>query len=298
MLSQGSTLMVISDKPGNWDQYPYSCWGMKNIRRKMEDRSSVFPTLAAILPNKKDVVAEDGLFAVFDGHNGSECASYASVHFPTCFVEVEDFKHKKMEEIMTEAFAKLTKRLDVRIENEFQINYKSGSTALCAHISNHKKLCIGWCGDSTAAMMYSTSVELLNKSHVPDDPEEAKRVEDSGGFLLVVNGELRVDGILNITRSLGDISAGSAISSIPSVLTRDLDGTEYLLILGSDGLYDAFDGDSIFSYVKKFVQKNSPKEYRELSRKASDEGSHDNITAICVFLRPVEDLWTLFSSTK
>ncbi|VDD86896.1 unnamed protein product, partial [Enterobius vermicularis] len=221
---------------------------------------------------QEGVVAEDGFFAVFDGHNGSECATYASVHLPICFVEVPNFKNKSPDELMVEG-------------------YKSGTTAVCAHIAGKKKLCIGWCGDSGAALLRSTSKIKLC----------FLRVMDEGGFLIFINGELRVNGVLNITRSLGDLSAGEAISSVPSTLTVDLDGSEYLLILGSDGLYDAFDGKDLFDRVEKFVKSRPAKDYNELSRylcrEASEEGSCDNITAICVFLRPVEDLWKLFCSS-
>lgn len=57
----------------------------------------------------------------------------------------------------------------------------------------------------------------------------------------------------------GDLSAGEAISSVPSTLTVDLDGSEYLLILGSDGLYDAFDGKDLFDRVEKFVKSRPAK---------------------------------------
>lgn len=67
------------------------------------------------------MVAEDGFFAVFDGHNGSECATYASVHLPICFVEVPNFKNKSPDELMVEAFSRLTERLNARIRHEVHL---------------------------------------------------------------------------------------------------------------------------------------------------------------------------------
>ena len=74
--------------------------------------------LIPTLPFQKNVVATDALFAVFDGHNGAECASYACIHFPICLVEVPDFGTKPMKDIMSEAFASLNQRLEVRLRNE------------------------------------------------------------------------------------------------------------------------------------------------------------------------------------
>lgn len=33
--------------------------------------------------------------------------------------------------------------------------------------------------------------------------EEARRVEEAGGMVVLIQGELRVNGVLNLTRSLG-----------------------------------------------------------------------------------------------
>lgn len=286
----------LPEKPSKWNQYPYSFCAQRNRRTKMEDKAVIIPTLSVVEPTKSKGLEDDAFFAVFDGHNGVDCAVYASTHFARCLVEDSMYNNTDPKIVMRNAFGIVDRRLSVRCKNE---NIKGGTTAVCALLRGSRQLCIGWCGDSAIGVLRPDSVRTLSSAHSPDVPEEARRVEQAGGMVVWIQGELRVNGILNLTRALGDIDGRPMISPEPDIMSFDLDGNEYILMLACDGVWDSLTESQIYNSVKHFVASKSPSEYEELAEyvctEAKKSGSLDNLTLICVFLRPVQDLWKLFS---
>ncbi|VDM10101.1 unnamed protein product [Wuchereria bancrofti] len=279
------------------DQLLYSYCAQKNRRSKMEDRAVLLPSLSVIEPLKGNCRDRDSFFAVFDGHNGVDCANYASSHFARCLIENTQYAVGQIENIMRNTFTELDKRLTARCKNE---HIKGGTTAVCAFLRGQRHLCVGWCGDSAAAVLRKDAVRTLSSAHSPNVPEEVRRVEEAGGMVVPIQGELRVNGILNLTRSLGDIDGRPMISPEPDVLSFELDNSEYLLLLSCDGVWDSLSEQAVYSHVAQFVCKNSQENYGKLAEfivdRAREAGATDNLTLICVFLRPVEDLWKLFTA--
>lgn len=99
-------------------------------------------------------------------------------------------------------------------------------------------------------------IQTLSRPHLPSDADEYRRVEESGGTIVNVGGDLRVNGVLNITRSLGDLAAKPMISSEPEFSTRPLADDDYLLFVASDGVWDELSNDEILdaciTYAKRF----------------------------------------------
>uniref|UniRef100_A0A915AG48 PPM-type phosphatase domain-containing protein n=1 Tax=Parascaris univalens TaxID=6257 RepID=A0A915AG48_PARUN len=282
------------EKPLSWEQYPFSYCAQKNRRPKMEDKAAIFPSLCVVEPSKNEALKNDAFFAIFDGHNGIDCATYASSHFHRCLVEENNYASDLPDRVMKNTFKVIDQRLEARCINE---NLRGGTTAVCVWLRG-RHLCIGWCGDSAAAVLRADTVRTLTSAHSPDVASEARRIQDAGGMVLWVHGELRVNGILNLTRSLGDIDGRPMISPEPDTVSFELDGSEYLLMLACDGVWDMFNDTEVYNHIKQFVSSSSPKDYAKLSEylttRAKDAGATDNLTMLCVFLRPVADLWDLF----
>ncbi|KAJ6466076.1 phosphatase 2C-like domain-containing protein, partial [Mycena vitilis] len=74
----------------------------------------------------------------------------------------------------------------------------------------------------------------LTYDHKGSDKQEAKRITDAGGF--VVSG--RVDGVLAVTRSLGDSSMKEFVVGAPYTTETELCDDDEFLILACDGLWD------------------------------------------------------------
>uniref|UniRef100_A0A0K0DL40 PPM-type phosphatase domain-containing protein n=1 Tax=Angiostrongylus cantonensis TaxID=6313 RepID=A0A0K0DL40_ANGCA len=205
------------------------------------------PTLNLVFP-ESDV----GLMAVFDGHGGAECSAYCCAHLPSEFVRALNTDPTSLEKALSRAFERLDIRLSARCENE---RWRSGTTAVAAAI-DEKSIVIAWIGDSAAYVLTSPDkLRKVTRAHVPSNEEEARRVEQDGGQLLYIQGELRVNGVLNLTRALGDIGGRPMISSRADTLVIERDTSHYLLLLTCDGISELFNTAEVLDMVKSFVAK-------------------------------------------
>uniref|UniRef100_A0A914CYJ1 PPM-type phosphatase domain-containing protein n=1 Tax=Acrobeloides nanus TaxID=290746 RepID=A0A914CYJ1_9BILA len=262
----------------------------------MEDKHFALPSFAVIEPQLKHNCNENGYFAVFDGHHGSECALYASSQFHLCLLdEVINNKEEKDDTLMERAFKTFDQRLTTRCEHE---KIRSGTTAVCVYFKKNVAY-LGWCGDSSIGIFKPTEVVTLSKRHTPNDEEEVKRIEEAGGMVVWIQGERRVNGVLNVSRSLGDIQGKPMISSEPDTRVYKLEENDYILFLASDGVWDTLPEEVIYEAAQKFITNNNSEDYHKMAQfivdEAKEEGATDNLTLICVFLVPLDRLWNAFS---
>lgn len=104
--------------------------------------------------------------------------------------------------------------------------------------------------------MNNLEFRKVTREHSPSDPEEARRVEECGGQLFVIGGELRVNGVLNLTRALGDVQGRPMISNQPETAREVIERGDYLVLLACDGVSDVFDVRKLYAEVEKFVQNH------------------------------------------
>ncbi len=83
------------------------------------------------------------------------------------------------------------------------------------------RLHVSWAGDSEAVLFRKTGEHVVctTPTHKPASASEQKRIEDLGGFVQEVNGVMRLNGILAVTRSFGDARC-VAPGAQPRRLTR------------------------------------------------------------------------------
>ena len=87
-------------------------------------------------------------------------------------------------------------------------------------------------GDARGVLCRSGRALRLTYDHKGTDKQEAKRIVDSGGF--VMGG--RVNGVLAVTRSLGDSSMKDFVVGAPYTTETELTDDDELLILACDGV--------------------------------------------------------------
>jgi len=87
-------------------------------------------------------------------------------------------------------------------------------------------------GDARGVLCRKGRALRLTYDHKGTDKQEAKRITDSGGF--VMSG--RVNGVLAVTRSLGDSSMKEFVVGAPYTTETVLTEDDEILILACDGV--------------------------------------------------------------
>ena len=97
-------------------------------------------------------------------------------------------------------------------------------------------------------------------------------LEKLGGSVVNLGGCLRVQGVLAVSRAIGDSNFIPYISSDPDITTVEMDGTEDFIIAACDGLWDTVTPDvaikCVFNQLKCLQQ--SVFQIRILFRKFRD----------------------------
>jgi protein phosphatase PTC1 len=87
-------------------------------------------------------------------------------------------------------------------------------------------------GDARGVLCRGGKAMRLTYDHKGSDKQEAKRITDAGGF--VMSG--RVNGVLAVTRSLGDSSMKEYVVGAPYTTETELCDDDEFLILACDGV--------------------------------------------------------------
>jgi protein phosphatase PTC1 len=87
-------------------------------------------------------------------------------------------------------------------------------------------------GDARGVLCRAGRAVRLTYDHKGSDKQEAKRITDAGGF--VMSG--RVNGVLAVTRSLGDSSMKEYVVGSPYTTETELGSEDEFLILACDGV--------------------------------------------------------------
>lgn len=148
-----------------------------------------------------------GYFGIYDGHGGKDAVQFVRDHLHPNFAET-----LKTVEDVHEAFKVAYVKTDDMI-GEAKIQY-SGTTTVSAFIRNEgdqRKLYVANVGDARAVLARNGKGLRLTYDHKASDAGETKRIQDAGGFVIMN----RVNGILAVTRSLGDRAMKDYVSGEP-----------------------------------------------------------------------------------
>ncbi|KAK2987136.1 hypothetical protein RJ640_019696 [Escallonia rubra] len=249
-----------------------------------------------------------GVAAVFDGHGGKEASEMASKLFLDYFYlhavfgayNVPNFAsshllpaldEESIRGILKEAVLRAIHDIEIEFTSEaLKSNYHAGSTATVALFLD------GWIlvasvGDSKALLCSNRSkgssgtlyAEELTKDHHPDRADERARIEAAGGFVWV-RGVPRVNGLLAVSRAIGDLSLKRyGVIAEPEVLDwRAIEGNDVFLVVASDGIFESLSMKSVCG----LLEENSPTCSSSssladcITEVALRRGSTDNLSAI------------------
>jgi len=247
-------------------------------RRRMED--------AHVIIDGFNDDPRSGFFAVYDGHGGKEAANYAAENLHKVLIE-ELIKHPenicddeaKMKEILTTVYSNTDEALKEKVPSHH------GCTAITVYLTgkeDSRSMHVANAGDARAILCRNGKAIRMSYEHKAADEEEAKRIADTGGF--IING--RVNGQIMITRSLGDHLMKEFIISTPFTYHTKLTKEDTWLIVACDGLWDVCEDQQAVDFVLEWAGKGSGA--TELSKrlliKALQDGSTDNLSIIVVKL--------------
>lgn len=129
-----------------------------------------------------------------------------------------------------------------------------GCTANVILIEDMKKLYVANAGDSRCVLARGGKAVPLSFDHKPDNDEEKRRIEKAGSQIV----EGRVDGNLNLSRSLGDLKYKQnknitpeehPVTANPDVLEFDLYGDEDFIIMGCDGVWETKSNQEMVDFI-------------------------------------------------
>jgi len=233
---------------------------------------------------------KQGFFAVYDGHGGREAADMVSARL-----------HKHLEEALKASDPADALEIAVHATDQDLKNNNvmfSGTTAAMAFLTRHTTvehqrmdapapgpkgmLYVANVGDTRCVLCRSRKAMRLTRDHKACLPDEMKRIKEAGGFVALG----RVNGILGVSRALGDHCLKEFVVCDPYLYQHPLDEEDEFLIIACDGVWDVMEDSEAVDIVREsLMQDSSPqKAANELKDAALKKRSPDNITVLLLLL--------------
>ena len=242
------------------------------------------------------------VFAVFDGHGGSQVSKWLETNFNDKLVGA---KFKIDGDL--NAQKKFFKQLYIDIDEELsKKQFNSGSTAIVVIVTTTKIIVVNL-GDSRAIGIKTGNPKPVfeTQDHDPKYEGEEARVKASGYTIETFKGETYVSGKgcgLNLTRAFGDFNCKKfeengkpaspekqAVSVVPDIALYDRKDVD-CIILGCDGVWNFIQNATMAKWIQEPDNiKRSPKELAsDIIDNALVLNTGDNISAIVIKLNKSE----------
>lgn len=252
------------------------------FRKSMEDVHTYVKNFASRL--------DWGYFAIFDGHAGIQASKWCGSHLHSIVEQkIMEDETRDVRDVLNDSFI----TIDKQINSDLQGN--SGCTAaVCvlrwelpdtlskgdvANLQQYKRrLYTANVGDSRIVLFRKDGSIRLTYDHKASDILEMQRVEQAGGLIM----KSRVNGMLAVTRSLGDKFFDSLVIGNPFTTSVEITDDDHFLILACDGLWDIIEDQDACELIKDIEDPNEAAKC--LVKYALEHGTTDNVTVMVVML--------------
>jgi protein phosphatase 1L len=204
-------------------KYPVSYWSEKGGRPYQEDRHQ------QIRGKGSD---DSSLYGVFDGHGGAKASQYCKDFLLQTIIKDPDFP-TDINKALSRSFCKID--ADFSAKAKIQL-LTDGSTATVALIQN-RVVYVANAGDSRAIIVQKGGkVKVMSIDHRPDRKDEELRIRKLGGKVIHW-GRWRVEGVLAVSRAIGDVNLQPYVTCEPEILQKEIGPEDEYLVIASDGIF-------------------------------------------------------------
>jgi protein phosphatase 1L len=227
-------------------------------------------------------------FGIFDGHGGDKASQFCA-DWMSSYIRNDDAYPYDLGYSMKNAFTTID-------EDFVNTGQPDGTTACAVTMVGGRRIVCSNAGDSRAIVVRRDgSIVRLSRDHKPGMPDETRRISELGGRVIYW-GRWRVEGLLAVSRSIGDASLKPYITAEPEICEYDVGKDDLFLIMSSDGVWDVMDNEEAAHVViasscamesgKLKIDTDRFKwAARNLCEHAKSCGSGDNFSTIVVDLK-------------
>jgi len=159
----------------------------------------------------------------------------------------------------------------------------SGTTAVAIFLRDDA-IIVSNVGDSEAILCRNGIATMLSYSHLPSKEDEKERIQKAGGTV-VWYGSWRVNGLLAVSRAIGDISLKEVVIPDPAIKEEKRTEEDEFVVLASDGLWDVMKYQEVCDFIKEQLQTSTRKAISQLVLdEALKRKTNDNCTVMIIFL--------------
>ena len=225
---------------------------------------------------------------VFDGHGGDKASQFC-VDWMSSYVRSDAAYPHDLGYAMKNAFT--------TVDKDFvNSGHPDGSTSCAVTIVGGRRVVCANAGDSRAIVVRRDgSIVRLSRDHKPGIPDETRRISELGGRVIYW-GRWRVEGLLAVSRSIGDSSLKPYITAEPEICEYDIGLDDWFLVISSDGVWDVIDNEEAAHVIiasscamedgRLQIDTNRFKQAaRNLCEHARSCGSTDNFSVVVVDLK-------------
>ncbi|KAG9391058.1 Protein phosphatase [Carpediemonas membranifera] len=236
---------------------------------------------------------QQGFYAVYDGHGGDSASKFVEQHLHLNFAKELAVNRKPVKEAFKATMATTDDQI---LQNEIMF---TGTTAICCYLNREAPEGAGQdfrgtlytanVGDARAVLYRSNGeVIRLSRDHRIKDPAEAQRIRDNGGFIAMN----RVNGILAVTRALGDHLLKEVIVSEPDISVHTITDADKFLIIACDGLWDSMSDKEACTKAEELLEQHKEHPVGErtaavadgLVKEALAKGTYDNVSVVFILI--------------
>ncbi|XP_030935757.1 probable protein phosphatase 2C 2 [Quercus lobata] len=241
----------------------------KGRRKVMEDGYGV---MVDILGDPKQA-----FFAVIDGHGGQAATDFVAENLGrniTKALECVGGEEGRLEQAIRSGY--------MVTDKDFLCQGVSSGACTSSVLLKDGELHVANVGDCRVVLSRKGVAKALTNDHRLTREDERLRIENTGGFVHCQNGIWRAQGLLAVSRAIGDMHLKEWIISEPEIKKLRLTSDCQFLIMASDGLWDKVNDQEAVDVVLR--EKNLLMSCKKLVDMSSSRGSMDDITVMVIDL--------------